>query len=144
MLLCAVLLVSLSGGAAWSQPANFFRDKIQTLLNTNCLGCHNTNTKQGGLDLSTREGLLRGSQHGAIVVLGDPAKSQLYKLVAHVSEPAMPFKGKKLPDDAIAQFSEWIKLGVPYGEASVDPEAPSLAEVSKHWAFRKPVAAAIP
>ncbi|HUQ90522.1 MAG TPA: DUF1553 domain-containing protein [Bryobacteraceae bacterium] len=144
MLSRVALFLSLSGSAAWSQPANFIRDKIQPLLNANCLGCHNAKVKQGGLDLSTREALMRGSEHGPIVTPGDPSNSQLYKLVAHVAEPSMPFKGKKLPDDAIALFSEWIKLGLPYGEASADPEAPSLAEVSKHWAFRKPLAAAIP
>jgi hypothetical protein len=138
------LLVVLFAGAAWSQPAGFFSSKMQPLLTANCLPCHNTKVKQGGLDLSTRESLLRGSEHGPIVKPGDPDNSQLYKLVAHIAEPGMPFQGKKLPDSAIALFAEWIKMGVPYGEATLDPEAPDPAEVHKHWAFRKPVRPALP
>src|SRR5262245_37234516 len=86
-----------AAGVMCAQPS-LFRDEIQPLLATNCLACHNAKTRQGGLDLSSREGLLKGSEHGPVVVPGNPDASQLYKLVAHVSEPAMPFKGKKLPE----------------------------------------------
>lgn len=41
------------------------------LVNAKCLGCHNPKVKQGGLDLSTREALLLGSEHGPVVTLGN-------------------------------------------------------------------------
>ena len=47
------------------------------LLNAKCVGCHNPKVKQGGLDLSTREALLLGSEHGPVVVLGNPPDSPL-------------------------------------------------------------------
>jgi hypothetical protein len=56
----------------------------------------------------------------------------------------MPFKAKKLPETAIAAIAEWIKAGVPYGEAEVDPELISAAEAAKHWAFRQPLRPAVP
>ena len=59
---------------------SFYRSDIQPLLATNCLACHNAKVKQGGLDLSTREGLLKGSEHGPVVVPGNPDDSELYKL----------------------------------------------------------------
>ncbi|HWB99204.1 MAG TPA: DUF1553 domain-containing protein, partial [Bryobacteraceae bacterium] len=64
------------------------------------------------------------------------------KLVAHISEPGMPFQGKKLPGASIAAIASWIKAGVPYGEASAD--GMDLTEVRKHWAFRPPVKPAVP
>jgi hypothetical protein len=33
-----------------------------------------------------------------VIVGGKPEDSQLYKLVAHLSEPGMPFKSPELPD----------------------------------------------
>ncbi|MEX2262224.1 MAG: DUF1553 domain-containing protein [Bryobacteraceae bacterium] len=148
MLLRVIFCLALATGWTWAQTgassAKFYRDEIQPLLERNCLGCHNEKVKQGGLDLSTREALLRGSEHGPVVISGNPAASQLYKLVAHVTEPGMPFKGKKLPDDAIARFQEWITLGVPYGEPIVDPDAVDVSGAANHWAFRKPVRAALP
>ncbi len=121
-----LLLVSFITVGAWAQAPNFYRDQMEPVLKRTCLPCHNAQVKQGGFDLSTREALLRGSEHGKVVVPGNPNESQLYKLVAHVSEPAMPFKSKKLPDDVVAKFSEWIKQGVPYGEGAADPDAPNL------------------
>jgi len=132
--------------SAQSQPSSssLYRDEIKPLLDRNCIGCHNSRMKQGGLDLSTREALIHGSEHGPVVVAGNPNESQLYKLVAHIAEPHMPFQGKKLPDDAISKFAEWIKAGVPYGEAPEDPDLLLSREAQKHWAFRVPQRPAVP
>jgi hypothetical protein len=65
-------------------------------------------------------------------------------MVAHVSEPGMPFNGKKLPEDVIAKFAEWIRQGIPYGEPLADADAVNTEEARKHWAFRKPVRPAVP
>ena len=122
---------------------NLYRDQIEPLLGKSCVPCHNSKVKQGGLDLSTRESLLKGSEHGPVVISGNPNDSQLYKVVAHISEPAMPFKGKKLPDDDVAKISAWIKAGVPFGEGA-DPDSISRAEAEKHWAFKSPVRPPVP
>jgi hypothetical protein len=55
-----------------------------------CLGCHGPQTKSAGLDLSTREALLKGGERGPAVVPGDPKASLLYKVVSHEAEPHMP------------------------------------------------------
>src|SRR5438034_8516038 len=85
------------------------QETILPVLEKNCLPCHNAKLHQAGLDLSTRESALRGSENGAVIVAGKPEDSRLYKLVAHTSEPGMPFKAPKLPDAAIARIAEWIK-----------------------------------
>src|SRR5690242_14809442 len=119
--------------------AALFRDSVQPVLAKTCLPCHNQKVKQAGLDLSTRETALKGSENGPVIVPGKPEDSRLYKLVAHISEPAMPFKSPKLPDTTIAKIAEWIKAGAPYGTEPASPDGIDLAEVRKHWAFRKPV-----
>ncbi|HYM12634.1 MAG TPA: DUF1549 domain-containing protein, partial [Bryobacterales bacterium] len=140
-------MLLLCGGAVCAQDAAtpaLYRDAIQPILQKNCLPCHNANLKQNGLDLSSRESLLKGSENGPVIVIGKPEESRLYKQVAHAIEPGMPFKGKKLPDDAIAKIAEWIKAGVPYGAAVASADGVNLTEVRKHWAFRKPVKPAPP
>src|ERR1051325_7096788 len=113
-LLCTATTIAQDGIA-------LFRDSIQPVLQKNCLPCHNEKVKQAGLDLSTREAALKGSENGAVIAAGKPEDSRLYKLVAHISEPGMPFKGPKLPEATIAKIAEWIKAGAPYGEA-VSPD----------------------
>lgn len=129
-----------------SQPSSpsLYRDEIKPLLAKNCLACHNSRMRQAGLDLSSRESLLRGSEHGPVVATGKPNESQLYKVVAHITEPHMPFQAKKLPEEAIAKIAEWIKTGVPYGEAAEDPDLLLSREAQKHWAFRVPQRPALP
>ncbi len=110
-----------------------------TLLKAKCIGCHNPKVKQGGLDLSTREALLAGSEHGPVVTIGHPAESQLYKVIAHVVEPGMPFKAKKLPDAEVKIFEDWVKAGVPYEGAETNPDAEWISAASGHWAYKSPV-----
>jgi hypothetical protein len=137
----------LVAAPVWGQappPRDLYREEIQPLLARSCLACHSEKIKQGGLDLSTREGLLRGSEHGPVVTPGKPEESQLYKLVAHIAEPGMPFQGKKLAAEEIAKVAEWIRAGVPYGSGAADGDLAIAAEAAKHWAFRKPARAPLP
>jgi hypothetical protein len=147
MLRRALFSMALVAGVVPAQTstssADLYQKTIQPILSSNCLACHNSKVKQGGLDLSTRESLLKGSEHGKVVVLGNANDSVLYKVVAHITEPGMPFKGKKLPDESIAAISEWIKAGVPYGDAG-NTEVSVAAEAAKHWAFRVPVRPPVP
>ena len=146
--LAFTVAITVAGGNLMAQnpdqAPNLYRDHIHPLFKKSCLGCHNAGAKQGGLDLSTREAMLRGSEHGPVVAIGKPDDSQLYKAIAHVAEPAMPFKGKKLPDADIARIAEWIKAGADYGEPVADADGVNLTEVRKHWAFRNPVRPAVP
>jgi hypothetical protein len=135
LLLCAGISSAQTG-----EGAKLYTEQVQPLLAKNCLGCHNAKLKQAGLDLSSRESLLRGSENGPVVVPGNPDASHLYKAVAHLEQPSMPFKGNKLPDADIALLAKWIKAGVPYDGNSTE----SAAAAPEHWAFRKPVRPPVP
>ena len=92
-----------------------FNKTVSTLLKEHCLNCHGGEKTKSGLDLVTREALLKGGDQGVAVVPGKPMESLLYLAVSHLEkEMAMPPKKPKLPAAAIAAIEEWITLGAAY------------------------------
>jgi hypothetical protein len=112
------------------------------LLESRCAECHNRTTFEGGLDLTTRAGLLRGGENGPAVVEGAPEKSLLFLLSSHRKKPAMPHKRAKLSDAELEVLSTWIRAGVPYDRELKPPpkgEKPPFAVTDadrNHWSFR--------
>src|ERR1700722_3413824 len=95
------------------RAAEFFEAKIRPVLVDKCLSCHGPKKQQAGLRLDGREALLKGSENGPVIVLGQPDKSPMMKVLRYEGEIHMPPKGK-LPDAVIADFGAWIKLGAPW------------------------------
>ena len=88
-----------------------FEDHLTPILRNECASCHNPDKKKAGLDLSTYQGLMAGSENGPVVNPGDPDGSVLYKVIAHLEDPYMP-KGKaKLADKDIDVFKQFIAMG---------------------------------
>jgi mono/diheme cytochrome c family protein len=98
---------------------SIFEQQIKPVLDKQCLVCHGAQSSQGGLDLTTRAGLLRGGASGPAILPGNAKGSLLYKLISHEQEPAMPYKAGKLPDELIAKFADWINAEAPYGQPPV-------------------------
>jgi hypothetical protein len=117
------LLVALLGLAV--------QERAPEVLEASCVFCHHASRKKGGLDLSTREAILRGGENGPAVVLGDPERSLLYQVVSHRREPHMPHRQPKLSSERIELLGAWIRGGAPYSRPLVPPAAPKDA----HWAF---------
>jgi len=121
------------------------------LLEIHCVQCHGGASTKGGLDLVTREGLLRGGESGETVVSGDPDASLLLQTIRHQHDPHMPYKEAKLPDAVISQLADWVKAGVPYSRAlnrmsgarKTDSGFTLTDADRSHWAFQ-PVRAARP
>src|SRR5947208_1114131 len=80
-------------------------EDILALLEAHCVQCHGGGKTKAGLDLTTRENLLRGGETGDAVVLGKPEASLLYRLITHEEEPCMPHKEDKLSDATIQIFA---------------------------------------
>jgi cytochrome c553 len=83
------------------------------VLESNCVKCHGGEKTKGGLDLVTREALMRGGESGQAIVPGEPDSSLLLKTIRHEEDPHMPHKAAKLPDAEIAAIAAWIKMGAP-------------------------------
>lgn len=114
-----------------------FQSSIRKLLETHCLNCHGGDSVKSDFDLSSRESLVASG------MLGKSAEdSQLFAVVSHQSEPAMPFKAPKLSDESIELIRRWIDLGAPYDKPLVEHKASSTKEMKvtekdqQHWAFR--------
>ncbi len=107
------------------------------LLEKRCVGCHNSQTKQSGLDLTQRETALRGGDRGPGFVPGKSKESFLYQAITHQTKPAMPKFAAKLSDAEIATVAAWIDSGAPWGASPVSAvKAPKPKP--QHWAFRPP------
>ncbi|MFA5909230.1 MAG: DUF1549 domain-containing protein [Vicinamibacterales bacterium] len=102
--------VATESGKPVAVLTEFFESHIRPVLAQQCFSCH-TSSKQGGLRLDSRAGLLQGGNSGAAVVPGDPDKSVLLSAIRHSGALRMPKGGTRLPDTDIANFTAWIKDG---------------------------------
>ncbi len=96
---------------ALSQPARSAAESADTaeamrLLKTNCLSCHNSEKKKGGLVMTSRESLLKGGENGQVLDLQAPEKSVLLESLAAGADPHMPPK-KQLSAAQIEVFQRW-------------------------------------
>jgi hypothetical protein len=100
----------------------------------------------GNLDLRTREGALKGGQHGPAIVPGDAAASRLYRHLTGQEQPQMPMGGR-LTDAQIAVIKAWIDNGAEWDQAA-SPAAPAEHKFTEsqrnYWAFQKVTKPSVP
>jgi mono/diheme cytochrome c family protein len=98
-----------------------FTKQVRPTFLQHCVNCHGGQKTKGDLDLTTREGLLKGGNSGEPAVVPGKAKdSRLYRLVAHLEEPHMPSKMPKLGDEQLNAIAAWIDLGAPYDKPLIE------------------------
>ena len=87
-----------------------YETQIQTIFNNNCTSCHiNGGAYYGGLDLSSYDSLMAGSNNGAVVVSSDHANSLLWQKVNSGEMP--PQNNPNLTNDEISLIAQWIDEG---------------------------------
>src|SRR5262245_18474502 len=146
-LLCSVVLGQQQQQRApqlTPEQVEFFEKKIRPIFVERCYKCHSAQSEKvkGGLLLDSREGLLKGGDSGPAIVPGDPEKSILIKAIRQTDELRMPVK-EKLPDDQIADFVAWVKMGAPdpriaTAVTQAATAAPGIAEFRRFWSFQPP------
>jgi hypothetical protein len=130
--------------AKMARGLEIFKKHVRPVLAGKCLRCHGGKKTESDLDLSVREKLLKGGESGPAILPGKARESLLYKLVAHVKEPHMPFERDKLPAPAIAHIAAWIDNGAPYDGSLLGrkTEGPSWTEkvvaddARRFWSFQ--------
>jgi cytochrome c553 len=125
--------------------AEFFEKKIRPVLAEHCHKCHSHKAEKlkAGLYLDSRDGFLKGGDTGVAVALGEPDKSRLIEALRYKNpDLEMPPK-EKLPDEVIADFVEWVKMGIPWPKeeavaSSISTENARETERRKqeHWAWQ--------
>lgn len=131
---------------AGTAPARYFETQVQPILQAHCLSCHDGNKSRGGLNLTSREALLKGGTRGSAVSLDRPGESLLLQAV-HQQDLKMPPKGK-LAQPQIDVLERWVKMGVPWSKAAATvahrgpPQVDDRAR--QFWSFRPVTRPAVP
>jgi len=107
--------------AKGSPGEEFFETKVRPIFVNECSGCHGSR-QAGGLDITTRDGLLKGGKTGPAIVPGDPGKSLLITAVHQEGDLKMP-KGGKLSDEQVADLSEWVRIGAPWPKVTQEMQS---------------------
>ena len=108
-----------------------------SVLQRRCLQCHNESTAMSGLQMLTREQLLKGGSRGPSIKPGDASGSLLFQVVSQAGKLVMPPAGK-LTEDETRILRTWIDRG------AVWPASVKQAAQSDWWAFCKPLRPKVP
>jgi mono/diheme cytochrome c family protein len=138
-----------------TEPAKLVseREIFASILGAKCFVCHGRRTQKGGLDLRTRESLLKGGKSGPAIVPGKPDESLIVKRIASQEMPPPKlqeqFSVRGFTQDELDKLKTWIAAGAPAGNEKPIParlEADPLVRDKdrQHWAFRPPVRPAVP
>ena len=85
-----------------------FTNDVNPILQSRCLLCHGGQRTEKGLNISTYDHLIAGSEKGPVLVPGDAANSKLIQLI---EQGKMPKRGPKVTPDQLAVLIEWINAG---------------------------------
>jgi hypothetical protein len=144
--LCLLAASGLGGtveGATGQSDADFFEISVRPLLSEQCYSCHSQKSgkSKGGLRVDSLPTLLKGGETGPALVPGKPDTSLMIKAVSYQdADLQMPPK-KRLGEQQVAIFREWITRGAywPAGSSTGSP-LPIAGKVisstdADHWAW---------
>ena len=125
-----------------SPGRELFESQIEPVLKQQCYQCH---SKEGdeiavGLELDSPSGMMRGGDSGPVVIPHDPAKSLLIRMLRYDDDVSEMPPDEKLPDETIAAFEEWVRLGAPDSRSAVGLTAreEQYEAGRRHWSFQSP------
>jgi mono/diheme cytochrome c family protein len=129
LLSCAGAVRLLAGDAN-----ELFETRVRPVLANNCFACHTT-SRLGGLQLDSREHILKGGNSGPAIVPGDADQSLLIQAIRQThARLKMPPTGK-LPQNDIDSLAAWINAGAPW-PTSAQPSASAGAPKSSEYVIR--------
>ena len=107
----AALLFAPCGTFAADETPLTYDEHVLPILRANCVGCHNNDKQEGGLNMVQFAALMQGGGSGEVITAGDGEFSYLYMLAAHESEPVMPPNGAKMAAADLDVLKKWIDTG---------------------------------
>jgi Planctomycete cytochrome C len=94
-----------------------FKEEVGPILDNHCAECHTPPNGQGyvksGLNLTTYQGLMKGTKFGPVVKPGDSLTSALIMLVEGRADPSiqMPHGKEPLSKQEIQTLKTWVEQG---------------------------------
>jgi uncharacterized membrane protein len=87
-----------------------YADLIQPVFDLKCIACHNNDNRSGGLNLTSLDSLLVGSDNGEVLIAGNVPNSEIFKRVSMnpSDRKFMPTNGTPLSYTEILLLKEWI------------------------------------
>lgn len=117
----ALVMISVFDGAVTSSEVRAaektsFANDVFPIFQGRCVSCHQpggAGYEKNGLDLSTYEGVIKGTRLGKMVIPGDPETSNLMWLLDWRASPElrMPHGRKKLSICDRDAIRAWIREG---------------------------------
>ncbi len=125
---------------AVTRPVDFVKD-IEPLLAAHCYKCHGEQRSEADLRWDSKESVFKGSDHGAVLLVGKSAESRMIHLVAGLDpQQVMPKKGERLSAEQVGLLRAWIDQGANWPESAVAKKSAK----TDHWAFQAPVRPKVP
>lgn len=112
-LAAAVTLAPMRSACAQQGQMSFAED-IAPILKGWCVSCHQPGGEgynASGLDLTSYDGLMKGTKLGPMVIAGQPDNSSLIALIDGRAKISMPFGHKALPSCLRNNIWTWIFQG---------------------------------
>jgi mono/diheme cytochrome c family protein len=117
----AVAVIGIVGttsqeACAAPRPQASFAEDVLPVFRGRCFGCHSPGAEgqqKSGLDLTTYAGVMKGTNHGPMVIPRDPEGSNLMWLLDWRGSPEtrMPHGAKKLSTCDRDAIRSWIREG---------------------------------
>ena len=128
-------------GAVEAPPDPDFNRDILPIFQRECVGCHSSALKMGGLVLESYQDLMKGGEKGTPLVAGHADQSLLVRMLEGTAEPSMPLNGQ-LPAEQIQLVRAWIDASArpPETLAAADGEVP-IPEIRPRVDVEPPLAA---
>ena len=131
-------------------PAEFFEMRVRPVLAQQCFACHSASA-MGGLEMKSREALLKGGDSGPSVVPGHPEQSLLIQAVRQTHDRLKMPPESKLAEEQIENLVTWIRAGAVWPDDSPSASAARKAgryvirpEQRSFWSFQPPGPVEIP
>ena len=115
LIVCSMLplLMTACGG----EPAVSFSQDVQPIINQHCVNCHEVGgvgEVASGLNLTSYEGVMKGTNSGPMVIAGDIEGSNMLVLMEGRADPSisMPHgQNEPVPKKDIQTIRSWIGQG---------------------------------
>ncbi len=131
--------------------ASLTEKDVLPIFQMRCFVCHGKRKQEGGLDLRTLAGRLKGGDSGPALIPGDPDASLLLQRIVseEMPPPELLFEYRVRPPSAkeVETLRQWIAVGArPDPSRGPDQEAQlSIAEEDAYfWSFLPPQRLAVP
>ena len=143
LVLALIVLVACAGTRAQADSKPDFASQVAPILQKNCLACHSSASKMGGLVMENYDALIKGGAHGAVIIPGSADESRMILMLEGKVQPRMPFGADALPAADIATLKAWVEggaLGPAPGEATKALAPLAIPDIKPQVSVVSPVA----